>query len=544
MLQSKINEIKIICFKISASVLILISLCKPGLINAQTWQPMGAGVSDWVQSMSADSLTGNVYAGGSFANSGSQIVNYIARWNNNAWNPMSTGIGGLVFKTYMNNGQLYVGGGFGTAGTVAANNIAKWNGSAWQALGTGTNHNVRGIVELNGSIYAGGWFSQAGSQTCNHVARWNGSAWSALGQGTNYDVYALEVYGGQLIAGGCFTTAGSISVGYIARWNGTSWQSLGSGLNGYVYYMTVHNGQLVVAGSFTIAGGVTANRIAKWNGSTWSTYGSGFNDFAWTLQVFKNELYAGGYFTASGATPLNYISKWNGTAWTNVAGGFNSRVTALTYLADTLYAGGYFTQSNGVNMTRTAKIFFPASLPVELISFTGKQKENSVELEWSTVTETNNDYFTVEKSTDGINFIEIKRVDGAGNSTHTLFYSTRDEYPSAGTNYYRLKQTDYDGKYSYSKIISAHYLTEEQGIIIFPNPVISPASLKVFIQQNSAFKICMSDFTGKNIIELIPERKSKDDNEFEIDISSLARGIYFLRVISERKTYIAKFVIQ
>jgi hypothetical protein len=75
-------------------------------------------------------------------------------------------------------------------------------------------------------------------------------------------------------------------------------------------------------------------------------------------------------------------------------------------------------------------------------------------LEWVTKSERNNDYFSIERSEDGKIFETIKQINGAGNSTKKLHYDFTDYSPLRGTNYYRLKQTDYDGKSEYSKIIT------------------------------------------------------------------------------------------
>src|SRR5690606_38659659 len=94
-------------------------------------------------------------------------------------------------------------------------------------------------------------------------------------------------------------------------------------------------------------------------------------------------------------------------------------------------------------------------LPIQLLSFTAKPIDNKEVLtQWTTATETNNDFFTVERSVDALNFKEIGTVNGAGNSNNAIKYRFSDKNPFAGTSYYRLKQTDFDGKFSYSEIES------------------------------------------------------------------------------------------
>lgn len=94
-------------------------------------------------------------------------------------------------------------------------------------------------------------------------------------------------------------------------------------------------------------------------------------------------------------------------------------------------------------------------LPIELIDFDAIRNDRFVDLTWQTATEKNNNYFTIEKSVDGLNFISIGNVSGAGNSTDLLTYKLIDSSPTQDrVSYYRLKQTDYDGTFTYSDIIS------------------------------------------------------------------------------------------
>jgi hypothetical protein len=93
-------------------------------------------------------------------------------------------------------------------------------------------------------------------------------------------------------------------------------------------------------------------------------------------------------------------------------------------------------------------------LPIDLLYFKGYEYNSENILHWSTASEDNNDYFTIEKTKDGIDWRPIVTIEGAGNSTNQLHYSFVDEDVESIINYYRLKQTDYDGKFKYSDIIS------------------------------------------------------------------------------------------
>lgn len=94
------------------------------------------------------------------------------------------------------------------------------------------------------------------------------------------------------------------------------------------------------------------------------------------------------------------------------------------------------------------------TLPIELVSFTGEKQGRNNELKWTTASELNNDFFTIEKTIDGENFEIVENMDGAGNSSQYLNYSLIDFDVDQVINYYRLKQTDFDGKYTFSPVIS------------------------------------------------------------------------------------------
>jgi hypothetical protein len=134
---------------------------------------------------------------------------------------------------------------------------------------------------------------------------------------------------------------------------------------------------------------------------------------------------------------------------------------------------------------------FTGTLPIELVSFNAKKMEGgSVSLMWVTASEVNNDYFTIERSINGIDFIPVLQLPGAGNSTKTLHYSTKDDNPLEGKNYYRLKQTDYDGAFTYSDIEEVK-IVHECSIQIYPN----------VIDHNGVFHVKTS--SGKGQLQLI-----------------------------------------
>ena len=152
-------------------------------------------------------------------------------------------------------------------------------------------------------------------------------------------------------------------------------------------------------------------------------------------------------------TPTNEIGiqHWNGTVWDDGNNGGSGTVVA------TGTAGSNAAGPHTVTGSSAFTYFSPyilvgkiSPLPIELLSFEAICNNNSVNLLWSTASEKNNDYFTIERSSDGITFQTVLTVKGAGNSNQVINYSAIDEKPIDGIAYYRLKQTDYDGKFEYS----------------------------------------------------------------------------------------------
>jgi hypothetical protein len=143
-------------------------------------------------------------------------------------------------------------------------------------------------------------------------------------------------------------------------------------------------------------------------------------------------------------------SNWtNWYQWTDV---YSSNYDGTVYF-QILVNSTYFSTTLYIEDVKIVEMD-PTPLPIELIYFKGKNVNDYNLLFWSTATEINNDYFTIEKSYDGYNFHVIDNIEGAGYSTHQLYYEYHDYNLQPFITYYRLKQTDYDGKKDVSDIIS------------------------------------------------------------------------------------------
>jgi hypothetical protein len=181
------------------------------------------------------------------------------------------------------------------------------------------------------------------------------------------------------------------------------------------------------------------------------------------------------------------------------------------------------------------------TLPVTLTSFTGKAFESEVKLTWKTASEKNNDHFSIEKMDDEQSFYQIGQISGSGSSLTIKEYTFIDAEPKSGTNYYRLKQVDYDGVFSYSKIIAVIFEGEAKPVSIYPNPVENGTLFFGNMQKTSM--VCVRDFSGKILFTAIVE---PTDNlaSLNIDDFGLATGLYHLTITQSGKNYIKKFVVK
>jgi len=172
-------------------------------------------------------------------------------------------------------------------------------------------------------------------------------------------------------------------------------------------------------------------------------------------------------------------------------------------------------------------------LPVELIDFKAVQCENnnkpSACISWVTATETNNDFFTVERSISGINWEGIATVDGAGNSSSPLRYSIEDPFSISGTVYYRLRQTDFDGTTTFSLPL-AILMKPLKELVGFPNP----ASRNIRLSgdfPSGVLLVRLMDVAGKLVHDKSIERAMTDaSGELNINLPELPAGAYVLLV--------------
>jgi hypothetical protein len=174
------------------------------------------------------------------------------------------------------------------------------------------------------------------------------------------------------------------------------------------------------------------------------------------------------------------------------------------------------------------------NLPIELLNFTADVVDKSVLLQWQTASETNNELFEIERSTDGLNFKKINSLPSksvGGNSLQKLSYSMVDLQPESGINYYRLKQVDFNGSFKYHKIVSVSLnKSNEVAFNIFPNPnngsfVVSASGTT----NNKNTHVLVYTIDGRVLYDQIVDPEIINDNSFRLNTDlKLVPGIYFV----------------
>lgn len=214
---------------------------------------------------------------------------------------------------------------------------------------------------------------------------------------------------------------------------------------------------------------------------------------------------------------------------TNVSGPSNGRYgPAYAAMGDTLFLGMGF-GSLGANNDWKMFTYCPAiPLPVELISFTAQENDlHQVEINWSTSSEINNSHFEVYRSINSTDWDLLERVEGSGNSNVIKDYHMTDILPASGTNYYQLKQVDYNGEVTTFDIASVNIEMDER-VILFPNP----ATSQLNIIQSS---LLPRQYEILNNVGSIVMNGMITQKESIISTQQLPNGVYYIHLSGNEK---------
>jgi hypothetical protein len=349
----------------------------------------------------------------------------------------------------------------------------------------------------------------------------------------------------------------TVTAGKILNGSSTSYVSTGAGA--FIVKSISNSGQAIPVGS------------SSYNPLTIAS-GSG-NTLDWTVRVVDGAPSANAGFNANGAvsrtwniTPSTIPVPGEGATITfqydggsNVGSNFDNSISKgmqAWHLSGSQWVragtSGFPAQVSGSVRTFTAsglQHFSPygvanidAPLPVSMLSFTGKRANNINELKWITASESNNRGFGIERSADGVSFTQVAFVNSratAGNSTVDIQYTFNDPSTGAGGQtagkwYYRLKQTDLDGRYKYSQVVLIK--ADKSGLLtidgIFPNPVKGAAQVRVQAgTQGGTVVLQLSDMTGRIVKTQNVRAEAGSSTTVTMNLEGLAAGQYHMKAV-------------
>ena len=412
---------------------------------------------------------------------------------------------------------------YGTAGFTEATSLVNLNGTGVQTVTSPGGENFASLTINN---------SGAGIQMNTNLTV---ATILAMSQG-NINLNANNLNLGISVAnnGTLNHMAGTIyGNGSFTRWFKTGVVPSGS-VNG-LFPLGTNTDYRPLYVSAPVTGPTTGGTIrVSYNDATTNTSIPTYPDGAATIQVRKDLNWAvatgnglnGGSFNlqvqGTGYGLIGAVSDLRLTLANSVVGlpGVNAGTTAnpqinrtgltLTNLTNSFYIGS-------INSVSTP-------LPITLINFRASVQNGEVVLNWTTSAELDNDYFTVQRSTSVIGWKNIQKVPGAGTTGITNSYSAKDISPFSGVSYYRLMQTDYDGKSTYSFVVTVSNNSNISEIITYPNP----ASEYLWVQFAKPGKYVVALFDNNG--GMVNQPVSTTGYKMELNIAALKTGVYFLSV--------------
>lgn len=250
-------------------------------------------------------------------------------------------------------------------------------------------------------------------------------------------------------------------------------------------------------------------------------------------------------WTAIGEPPTNPNSllaqRWNTAAYWDPA----QTSPVQTYTNNSPAAGTFQVAVPSVTSYSTSWTITDSSvpLPITLKSFAARLKGESVEVVWETETELDNDYFTVQRTMDGEYFEEVVRIDGQGTSTTPKRYSAYDHQPLPGRGYYRLRQTDFDGTISYSKLVAVD-IPASNFRIVYPNPSNGDDIFLSFPSSDNGktARVRIADLNGREVFESGALVIDANDTHLRMH-DTVSPGVYILSVAVESEVKHFKLIV-
>jgi len=460
-----------------------------------------------------------------------------------------TGAGTLTVSNapFVNNGTLTVSNGELTLGnsTTHSGNFNVATGATLSFSNTTANTTFAGInFTNNGTVSVGTGRSLVFGGASQQYLHGNGTAIASL---TLNNAQNLNIQGSQNITTFTFTS------GKAYLQNGDLTAGTLSGADATKYFVTQGTGRLIqsvtlISKLFPVGSGISSYNpvtmeqvsgtasfgVRVKQGFDYPTNGDGYVNRQWTIDHTAGTPNTNVTFqwSPSDATmtfdPNNcHISRYSG-GWNPFGDG-----------AATCGATCTRTQ-NGVTQFSPFGIGTGTALPVELVNFEGLFQDDRVLLSWQTASELNATWYQIERSPDGLNWVNIGKVVAQGNSNQDHDYTFTDRTPFS-LGYYRLRMEDLDGTFEYSPVVSVSIKTKDFLLKnLYPNPASTALTLQIFSPAEGEIHLKITDVSGTI---RHTERIYTPINFFNkiLDVSELEPGIYFIEVSIDGKRSVHRF---
>ncbi|HWB27631.1 MAG TPA: T9SS type A sorting domain-containing protein [Chitinophagaceae bacterium] len=452
---------------------------------------------------------------------------------------------------FVQNDTLYAGGDFGKINNqdwgapAAAFSLKTGELLPWKPLLNGF---ALSLEASSNYIFLGGRLSEPGGgqdrQDLFAIDKKTGllSTWAP---NPDDDVSALHIENGVLYAGGNFSKISGKSRNFLAGFNLISLNLTGWNpkLDGAVNCINSSDSTIWVGGSFSSVGDSVTGPVAGISAMTAKTKYAALKDIGGTS---KTIILKGQYIIAAGSLSTdgqcNDVMLFNqqskqAAPVTGFCQSFDqgSDIHSIAFTGNDLYIGGEFVNTNGkANATNIERIRFPAdffgtSLPLTLLSFTAELEKENVFLQWQTSHEINTSEFVLQRSINGSRFLDIGTVPAKNNGNAEVSYSFTDAQTprDADKLYYRLKIVDLDGWFTYSPIRIVFNSFPAESFKVYPNPGYNKIWITSKSLSDSPLFYNLSDISGKEI-----KTGYLTHSNQTIDISNLAKGVYFLKLVN------------
>ncbi len=333
--------------------------------------------------------------------------------------------------------------------------------------------------------------------------------------------------------------------------------------------LTAHTGiELNTSKSFTNSGTLTTGSFSLDDNSTFTNTGSvtattvetnstsTFTDNGSMTVSTSIEIDASSTFIVGAGVTLNDGGAFDDNSSTGITdnGAILVSGTATFYGGSSISGSGYLTGNvisdfHNTTVWGVPSSYFPChtctiptvGLPIQLVSFSAANSNDAVQLEWTTASEIDNNYFTLSRSTDGTDFTVIDNVKGSGKSSAAHSYTYTDLGAETGTNYYKLQQTDYDGTITTVGIAVANVTSLATHAEVFPNPVKNNCFVAFTDAVQENMQVTVYDYMGREVATMNVQT-NKGKNVIELNTSALAAGMYFVTIPVNGSSLKARFV--